>query len=277
VPEDARTGVVAAECDQLAGAPLLQVRHAPEARIAVGAPPRKSVLTFNGRRSVVGPPAHVLPPPADGKKAPKLTWSWKVDGVGQGHRRVVRERMAPRLAPYEVELTVTDREGVSDTAKLEILRLPAFALASLRKERAQRRKKVREALEAARGEIEEAAAAERPSTVELDGYTGSRGNVDANVRTSLALDGVARGYFLREREEDPEVPTEAGRAISIEELAHGESCPLTRRPSTARRHVDVFLLHRGVVVKPAKGCHALGRKGDTWQPRFDEEESQPGS
>lgn len=276
VPEDARTGVVAAECDQLAGAPLLQVRHAPDAHIAVRVPRRKASVTFDGRKSVVGPPAHALPPPADGKKAPKLTWSWKVDGVRQGHRKLVRLRMAPRMAPYEVELTVTDREGVSDTAKLQVLRLPSFALAGLKKRRAQRRKKIREALEAARGEIEQAAADERPTAVELDGYTDSPGRVDPNARESLALDGVARGYFLREREDESEESTAGRRAIPVEELGHGERCPLTRHPTPARRHVDVFLLHQGVVVRAVKKCHALVRKSDTWHPRFDEEEeSQP--
>jgi hypothetical protein len=271
VPEDARTGVVTVECDQLAGAPLLQVRHAPDARIAVKVPPRRSVLAFNGKSSVVGPSAHVLSPPVDGKPAPKLTRSWKVDGVRQGHRKVIHSRMIPSLHPYTVELTVTDREGNSDTATLQVLRLPAFALRGLRQKREQRPKEIRKKLDEARKRIEKMVDAERPAAVELDGFTNSPGRINPNVRTSLELDDLTRRQLLREGEDGH---LDGRRPIPVEELSHGESCPLSRHASVARLHVDLFLLHQGVVVKPVKHCYPLARKSDFWHPPpFEGEDS----
>jgi hypothetical protein len=272
VPKDARSGVVSVGCDQLSGAPLLQVRHKPDARIAVRVPPNRSVLTFSGRPSITGPPAHALPKADDGRPAPNLIRSWRVDGVRQGHGAVVHLRLTPRWTPYTVQLKVTDREGNSDTAKLRILRLPAPDLARLR----QTWKKPRDpALLRARRQILTIVDSDKPAAVELDGYTNGGGGVDHDVKASLRFDDLVRQYFLHDRHPgrgergataSETAAAERRRPIPVEEMGHGETCPLRRHPASARAHVDLFLLDQGVVVKPVAHCHALGRRQVLWRP-----------
>jgi hypothetical protein len=280
VPEDAKSGVVTVECDQLAGAALLQVSHAPHARIAVHTRPKTLRIVFDSSASTSELPASTpsASPESDdsatgdasgdsgsggeAKKEEALTRRWKVDGVLVNHGKRIKERMAPRIAPYTIELTVTDKDGNSDTAKLEVLRLPAAELRSKPGKASQSKTKVRDALEAVRRALEKAAEAERPKGVEMDAYTNSPGKPARNVQASLKKDDAMRESLLR----DSKKAAKGEGAVTVEELAHGESCPLHPAATPANLHLDVFLLHEGVVVKPAKGCRALEQKRATWLP-----------
>ncbi len=272
VPADARSGVVSVGCGQLSGAPLLQVRHKPDARIAVRVPSHRSVLTFSGRPSTAGPPAHALPPADDGRPAPNLIPSWWVDGVRQGHGEVVHLRLTPRWKPYRVELKVADREGNFDTAKLRILRLPAAGLRYLRKPWWKRHNS---APPRVRRQIQTIVDHVKPAAVELDGYANGAGGVGRDVGHSLRVDELVRRYFLRDRASgkdkgenvtQEEVAAKKRRPIPIEEMGHGDTCPLPRHPAAIRAHVDLFLLDQGAVVKPVPHCHALMRRQILWRP-----------
>lgn len=296
VPEDARTGVVSVECDQLAGSPLLQVSRAPQARIVVQMQPESARVWFDSTASSVALPGGAAPrgesesgesttgessnggtSAGEGSEgsaatakpeAAPLTRRWKVDGVQAGHGPTIHQRLAPRMAPYEIELTVIDEDGNSDTAKLQLLRLPAVALQP--KLSLRRRQRVRKAMKKARKAIKEAAEAERPKGVEIDGYTDSPGKALGNLKNSLRRDESARKRLLLDFEAEAEASSseapEDARDVPVEELAHGESCPIHPHPTRGNLHVDLFLLHEGVIVKPAKGCRPHTEKSATWTP-----------
>jgi hypothetical protein len=123
---------------------------------------------------------------------------------------------------------------------------------------------------AARKIIEEVVEAELLKGVEIDGYTDSPGKAVGNLKDSLRRDESARKRLLHDFEGESaasasEAPEDA-RAVTVEELAHGESCPIHPHPARGNLHVDLFLLHEGVTVKPAKGCRPHNQKSTTWTP-----------
>jgi hypothetical protein len=254
VPTDAHSGVVTVECDQLAGAPLLQVNHAPSARIVAQTQPTSTGVSFDSSRSSGNGEEEEL----NGEKEVLLR-RWRVDGVRRGHGGRLNTRMPPRRTPYTVELTVTDKAGNTDTAKLRVLRLSTGGLgAPGQKHRALR------TIEAARAALNKSIEEEQPEQVEIDGFTDSAGPFDRNLKISLAEDDDVRKILMHE---PARVPT-GERALPVEELGYGEACPIDRRhgPQSLNPHVDIFLLVEGVVVKPAKGCHPGSQKRVLWHP-----------
>jgi hypothetical protein len=248
VPEDAATGVVTAECEQLAGAPLLQVSHAPVARIVAQVQPGSPRVRFDGSRS------------SDEDEGERLSRRWRIDGVAQRHAKAVSSRMPPRHDLHTVELTVTDEAGESDTAKLLLLRLPT---PRFRVETGGRAKK---AIEDDREAIEKAVAAERPKRIEIDAYTDASLPADRALALSLAEADAVQDYLLRDAK--PDSGSAQGESLYVEELAHGGSCPIDRdRPGgPANRHTDLFLLNEGVTVKPPKGCQPGDQERVPWYP-----------
>jgi hypothetical protein len=254
VPVDAHSGVVTVECDQLAGAPLLQVSHSPTARIVAQAKPGSTAISFDSSRSTGNGEEEEL----DGEREVLLP-RWRIDGVKRGHGGTLDTRMLPRRSPYTVELTVTDKAGIADTAKLRVLRLPTGGLAAA----ASKRRALR-TIEAARAALRKSVEEEQPEQVEIDGFTDSAGPFDRNLKVSLAEDDDVRKILMHE----PARISMGERALPVEELGYGESCPIDRRhgPQSLNRHVDIFLLAEGVVVKPAKGCHPGSQKRVLWHP-----------
>jgi hypothetical protein len=254
VPVDAHSGVVTVECDQLAGAPLLQVNHAPSARIVAQMQPNSTGVSFDSSRSSGNGEEEEL----NGEKE-ELLRRWRVDGVRRGHGGQFSTRMPPRRSPYTVELTVTDKAGNTDTAKLRVLRLPTLDPGA-----GGKRRRALEMIEAARAALEKSVEEEQPRQVEIDGFTDRAGPFDRNLKLSLAAVDDVRKVMMHEPDQ---VPT-GQHALPIEELGYGESCPIDRRhgPRSLNRHVDVFLLVEGVVVKPAKGCHPGSQKRVLWHP-----------
>ena len=246
VPEDSRSSVVTVECDQLAGAPLLQVSHAPTARLSVQFQRRSGGIRFDSSRS------------SDEDKTEEIHRRWKINGVTAGHGEVIGNPMSPRRSVYSIELTVTDTAGNSDTAKLQLLRLPTpkFGV-GLGNE------KIKEAIDGAREALESAVELERPTKIELDGYTDTPKSTHHNLVVSLEETARARKALFREKKQPPDT-----RPLTIEELAHGESCPLYRVGGRhlRNRHVDVFVLGEGVIVKQSKGCNPGTQKSSTWHP-----------
>ncbi len=247
VPDNAATGVVTVECDQLAGQPLLRVAHAPTARIAVQMQPDSAAAALDSSRS------------GDEDKADRehLTRRWEVDGLESGHQETMTAQLPPRRGPYSVKLTVTDRAGNSDTAKLRLLRLPTSLFAFDRRKPLHPR-----AIEKAREAVEAATAAEKPVEIELDGHADNPGSPAYNLKLSLARDDHVRQELLQEPKNSPT----ADQVVPVQELAYGESCQIDKRGGRRprNRRVDVFVLDRGVTVKPADGCHPGRVKALRW-------------
>jgi hypothetical protein len=265
VPDDAKTGVVTVECDQLAGAALLQVKRAAQARIAVRVQPNSKRVKFDSSASLTSTGVRAKGSMSGAKGAKNsagatvkdpLKRRWKVDGVLVAHGRGIKPQLSPRLAPYTIELIVTDKQGITDTARVDVLRLPAADLEG------KPTKAVKKDLEAARRAIEKAVAGEWPKAVELDGYTDRRGKAARNVRASLKKAEQVRKRLLQD-DEDAEV---GGLDVTVEEFAHGEGCPLHRGATPSNLHVDLLLLREGVFVKPVKGCHAQSQQHAVWHP-----------
>jgi hypothetical protein len=247
VPAEAHSSVVSVECDQLAGAPLLQVSHSPTARLEVHTSPRSTKVFFDSSRS------------SDEDEGEEIKRHWKIDGVRAGRTERIHSWMPPGRALHRIELTVTDKAGNSDTATLLMLRLPTPGFGVGIKE-----SRTKHAIVADRKAIDEAVEAERPKEIELDGYTDTPGRAAANLRRALGEDRKARRNLLPEPDEFPQ----GERAIPIAELAHGASCLIypASGPRPVDRHVDLFVLNEDVIVNPAKGCHARSQQSAKWHP-----------
>lgn len=259
VPEDAKTGVVSVECDQLAGSPLLQVARPPTARIAVHMRPNSAAVTLDSGSSRDEDEIPVKDGKSGKTKPPgsSLKRRWTVEGAAASHRRTTTALLPPRLRPYSIELTVTDESGNSDSATLKLLRLPT-SLFAFNHSKPQHPKAIRKAREA----MERAVAVEKPVAVELDGHADNPGSAAYNLNLSLKRDDHVRKALLQEKK-----PPEAGApTVPVEELAYGESCQLDKRAGRRplNRRVDVFVLNEGVTVRPPKGCHPGRLKSMRW-------------
>lgn len=295
VPDDAKSGVVTVECDQLAGSALLQVKRSAQARISVQVQPGTQRVRFDssasttstgaGAASVASSAAGASGPTgasgstgatgstgaggstgatgptgaAGAKVKDPLKRRWKVDGVLVGHGKAISPQLSPRMTPYTVELTVTDRKGKTDSAKLVVLRVPAGDL------RGKTTKKVRSSYTGAREAIEEEVDPSQLKTVEIDGYSGGHGTVAQGVSASLKKAKAIRKRLLSEGK----APDVGLVPVSIEELGHGASCPLHKGSVRGNLHVDVLLLNEGVFVQPGKGCHARTEQSDVWHIEKD--------
>ncbi len=233
VPEDAQTAVVTVECDQLAGSPLLQVTQSPKARIGVQEQQGSGRVTFSSKRS------------SDDKGIKSR--HWKIGGLKRGKGKTISARMPPRLGAYSVSLTVTDGEGHSDTSHLNLLRLPTSLF-----EFDEHKLKHPEALRTVGKELRRAAKEAHPAKIELDGHADDPGSNAYNLNLSMERNEEVRKWLL------PRRPNREGeQAVPVVELAYGESCPIDPRPGRRprNRRVDVFVVNRSVLIKPAAGCH----------------------
>lgn len=247
IPEDARSGVVAVECAQLAGAPLLRVSHAPTARMSVEVLRKKDRIRFDGSRS------------SDEDGAEEISRRWKINGVGAGHGKAIANRISPRPTIYSVELTVTDKVGNSDTARIQLLRLPTPKLGD-----GLDQGHVKNAIDEDREAIEKGAQVERPAKIELDAYTDHPRSESRNLNLALKEASRVRAGLLSQHEG----MHRSQKPVSVEELAFGEACPLDRVSGRhlRNRHVDVFVLGEGVIVKHPKACRSGDQKSFDWHP-----------
>lgn len=257
VPEEADTGVVTVECNQLAGSPLLRVAHDPEARIAVRMRPNSPVVTLDGRGS------------GDRDEGDDVTMTWRVEGVRRGHRKRIKARLPVRTSPYTVELSVVDGAGRTDTTEVSLLRLPASKFEFDGSEPNDGK-----SLEGARRELAKAArSGSLPAAVELHGHADDPGTRSYNLRLSLKrADAVRKALFKRPKRSKggaaaSKQKARGGIQVPVRELAYGERCPLDRaggrRPRN--RRVDVFVFGEGVTIVPPDGCYPGHRKSVSWQ------------
>ncbi len=244
VPKDAKSGVVTVECDQLAGAPLLQVTHAPSARIAVRMQQGSGRVTFNSGGSE----------DEDGKIVSR---SWKIGGLRRADRKKISARMPARRGIYSVRLKVTDDEGNVGTAHLRLLRLPT-PLFEFDKPRPKLTKLVKEDKTVLREAVED----DPPVAIELDGHADDPGSLLYNLNLSLERDDEVRKDLMPE----PAKVSDKTPTLAVEEKAYGERCPIDARSGKRprNRRVDVFVLDQGVTVKPPDGCHPGRVESSRW-------------
>lgn len=250
VPDNASSGVVTVECEQLAGSPLLRVAHAPVARITARMKQNSLGISLDSSRTG---------DPDEDEDKEKITRRWTVSGLPRGHREEISTRLLPRTQPYEVKLTVTDEEGNSDSATLRLMRLPTtrFQFDDPEPESTKKIERVANALE-------ESVQAKPPTAIELDGHADQPGTFAYNMRLSMKRDERV-GELLLEEAEGPL----AEKGIPVREVGFGETCPVDPRPGrrARNRRVDVFVLDEGVTVKPAKGCLPGRVKEMVWHPQ----------
>lgn len=260
VPENASSGVVTVECEQLAGQPLLRVSRAPTARIGVQMRAGSGRITFNSDRSS----------DEDGDIQSRR---WRIGGLRRGHKANASVGLPSRFGVYSVELTVTDDEGWTDTAKLQVMRVPSSRFARGKTKSDDKTiKAVRRALtKAAKGEAIE---------IELHGHASSLNRSLKRDEELLSLLSASEPKAAKASTttSGPAMPA-LDRGVQVKELAYGDSCPIYPRPgSPGRSHrVDIFVLSQGVTVKLAKGCHVGRVKANRWRlPSPKEGESASG-
>jgi flagellar motor protein MotB len=236
VPENAATGVVTVECGQLGGAPLLRVSRPPTARIAVHMRSGSRKVRFDARRSS-----------DDGKIVLRR---WTIGGLPRGKDLQVTRSLPPRLAPYKVQLTVTDADGETDTAELRLLRMPAasFRFGDDKPERLRLVRRLRRA-------VEREAAEESPAAIEIDGHADDVGTRKFNLELSWK-----RALNVRDALIDAERATlyaVAPMPVSVKARGFGETCPIDTGGGRSRRNrrVEVFVLGSGTRVAFPRTCH----------------------
>jgi outer membrane protein OmpA-like peptidoglycan-associated protein len=246
VPRQAKSGVITIDCGQLASSPLLRVPRPPVARIEARMRDGSKRVVFDGRRS-------------RDAQGSRLVERWQIDKRSLGRHRRVALKLPPRKRPYRVRLTVTDAEGVTDTAELLLLRLPEsfFAFGSA-KPQAEKR------LEDARHGLERLARRHPPSSIELDGNADDVGTASFNLTLSLHRAERVRKVLLAQRAQAASAAPPASVPVTLR--AFGESCPIVRAPGRqpANRRVDVFILDEGDTVAAPAGCKSGREEHTRW-------------
>jgi outer membrane protein OmpA-like peptidoglycan-associated protein len=244
VPENASTGVVTVECGQLAGSPLLRVSRPPTARIAVHLRAGTHRIRFDSRRS------------SDDTRI--VGRRWTVGGLPRGSGPQVTRTLRPRLAPYRVELTVTDSDGETDSAEIRLLRLPA---ASFRF--GDDKPEARRLVDGIRAAVEREASEEPPAEIEIDGHADDVGTRRFNLALSWRRATSVRDTLLET--EHATISAAAATPVPVKTRAFGESCPIDLEGGRSRRNrrVEVFVLSAGARVVFPPRCHAgrTGRRG----------------
>lgn len=251
VPEDATTGVVSVECGQLAGQPVLTVVQPPTARVAVRMEPGSEQVTFDSSNS-------------SDDSGEKLTRRWMIAGRRMGGEDRVSTVLPPRLGPYEVSLTLTDTDGLSDTVELRVLRLPPSRFPLDGKEPENKDGEVKRVLTS----LGEAMEAEKPVAIEIEGHADASGSRRHNLKLSLErVERLRRLLFASAPVERKAAPLiNDGANVPMVLRAFGESCPVVPAPGPQpiNRRVEVFLLGPGATVAPGKGCRADRIKRISW-------------
>lgn len=258
VPKSASTGAVTVECSQLAGGPLLQVAHAPEARITVRMQPGSNHVSFDSSRST-------------DDDSEELSRRWDIGGLRRGNpaqtsadlRRGNPPPMSvdlpPRFGAYSVELTVTDETGRSSSTQIRLLRTPAPLFPFNKSELVNPRQ-----IERVHRTLMHLVRKELPAAIEIDGHADDPGTPRENARLSLE-----RAQYVRRilRPKRPMKEVMDGAEIPVKTFAYGEGCPVDPRPGRRprNRRVDVFVLARGVSIAPSAGCHARHFESDDWR------------
>ena len=257
VPKGAHSGVVTPECTQLAGSAYLTIPQKPVARVAVRMQEGSRKVSFDSSSST----------DASGKDE-KLTRRWTVAGAHMGQSATISAELPPRLAPYHVDLQVTDAKGRTDGVDLTLLRLPQSRFPfgadrpASRKPMQRVRRELRHALRAAQRKKK----AGWPAAIEIDGHADSvdtdQFNFDLSLRRALWM---RRRLFALHRRGGGLARTgpalvNRGERIPLTVHAFGESCPIVHAPGpqAVNRRVEVFVLGPGARVAPPKGCR-IGR------------------
>ena len=272
VPDNAQGGVVSVGCGQLGGQPVLDVVHPPVARVSVRVHPGSERLTFDSSRST-----------DESKSAPTRVWA-------VGHRRLSKEEVVspelpPRLAPYDVSLTISDKSGLSDRVDLHIWRLPSWSFLGPKARRARRKEYQRRI----RDSLEEETSKEQPVAIELDGHADlKQGNVGHSLAEAERLrrllfapheakqdqkPGQTGGTEAPDRQttKTPRPPDEkpllnGSAAVPVLLRAYGQSCPIVRHPGPqpANDRAELFLLGPGATVGAGHHCHAARSRRVSW-------------
>jgi catechol 2,3-dioxygenase-like lactoylglutathione lyase family enzyme len=228
VPDNASTGVVSVECEQLAGQPLLRVARPPVARIAVRMTPGSPHVVFDSHRS------------SDGNRR-IVSRRWTIEGLRRAHGDQIVADMPARPDDYAVGLTVTDAKGQADTAWLHVLRLPAN-LMRFEEGRSEHPK----AMQRARGDLLGVVSRDSPVAVEFDAVVDGESPPGAG----LILKGAEamRDSLLQAKTGSPVDPD-----LTVRTLAYDRACPFQAGEGSGGG-VDIVALSGGVQVAPPRLC-----------------------
>lgn len=263
VPENASSGPVSVECNQLAGQPLLRVSRPPAARIGVGVAVGSDRLVLDSRRSAG----------EDGSIAARR---WVVDGLPQGRHKRFPLPLPARIAPYRVRLTVTDSKGETGTTEVSILRLPYSFLAAVGSRSGKHDLYTRHPRLVARIRhgLEHIARSEQPIEVDIDGFADGAANHRRDARLSLHWAEQARRELLVQEPAIAGASSAAGppagsfagtSPIPVKVRAFGAGCPAAARAGGDRR-IEIFVLEEGAKVTRPSGCRAGSTDRAKWLP-----------
>lgn len=242
VPENAATGAISVECDQLAGQPLLRVAQPPEAGITVRMVPGSRRVVFDSGRS------H--------GKGRVVTRHWWIEGIDRGKERQISVDLAPRTQSYAIRLSVTDSEGQTGSAEVHLLRLPAPWVAF-----DGHKSKNPRILREAKAELRQATAAEPAAAIEFGMRPGDLPDAP-NPRKTLDRAEEVRRFLLRARPARSSSQPADSSGLVVKTMAFGRSCPAERNNEVAR--LDILVLGQGARVVPPVVCPVLRLNTARW-------------
>jgi hypothetical protein len=242
VPENASTGAITVECEQLAGQPLLRVAQPPRANITVQIAPGSNRVLFDSERS-------------NGKDK-IVSRQWWVEGIDRGKGERMAVGLPPRSQGYAIRLTVTDSEGQTGTSQVHLLRLPANLVAL-----DKRRSKTAGILRAARAELRQATAVEPAAAIE---FAMRPGDLPEPPKPTQMIDRAeeVRRYLLKARPAQSTSQPADPDGLVVKTMAFGGSCPAKRDSEVGR--LDVLVLGQGARVIPPEECPVVRLSTARW-------------
>lgn len=257
VPENAASGPVTVECNQLEGQPLLRISKPPVARIGASLKVGTDRIVFDSRRSV-------------GAGSAIERRRWVVDGLPVGHGKRLALPLPARYAPYRVRLYATSSDGETDLAEVSVLRLPARAVerghgsGEHHASHAAWSRRIRHALE-------RTARIEHPVEVDVDGFADGKGGARRDASLSLRRAELARQMLLSLGSGGASASTALDGIAAVQPTvpvkvrAFGHSCPVAGDAGGDDR-VELFLLEDGTKVTSPSGCTARRTRRAEWLP-----------
>lgn len=260
VPENASSGVVEVECEQLAGQPLLQVERPPEARVAARLL-RSGRIHLDSRGSTDDGGIVVRRWAVNGRPRFRGEKKGKRGRIG---RKEVSFDPPRRLGLHQVRLTVEDGSEEADTTSLYLVRVPGPAV-------------VRREMAALRARLAKRLRGAAPTVIKVDGHARAANGSSAVERSMRAAERAVRQLL---NPASAKLAQLEDSEVDVVTRAFGADCGLLPGGPAGDREVDVFVLTEDFRLTLPQQCRPRRKQAHTWSAELStaggEEDVAPG-
>lgn len=248
VPENATTGAVEVECEQLAGQPLLQIERPPEASVSARMLSSGAILLDSRGSSDDG---EIVTRHWSVNDKPRFQKQTKGKKAGQAGRATAEFDPPRRLGVHHVQLTVEDDDGETDTANLYLVRVPGPGVAP-------------DAVASTKSSLVNRVREDLPTEVQVAGHARAGSGGDPYQRSRNAAKKTIRQLLNQETAKRAQFEDDS---VAITASAFGARCGLLRAGAAQDLHVDIFLLTEGFRLSPPRHCRHQSKMRRTWTAR----------